>query len=218
MNKLLTLVLLLISFDALSSVSGVVIAHNSGSVSVNSYIDVDAEYVAMSVSLSSEAKYPNQRLEEISQLQSTISQAATSNENISFIQGAVSLSPRERSSFSLSKSYGGNSGSSLYILSKLDTTKDVYSATQETYSFIAKIQKPKDTNLNLGNTRLAINSPNQYRDRLLEKLKEEITNIKNVLGEGYKVSISGLENSVIVTQKNDKQVTILLDYQIELSE
>ncbi|WP_101757986.1 hypothetical protein [Oceanicoccus sp. KOV_DT_Chl] len=218
MKNLVTVTLLLLSINAHAGFSAIVIAYGTGNTPVNSFVDVDAEYVAMSVTLSSDAKYPSERAKLISKLQSSISGAAATNTNIEFQQGAISLSPSEKSSFSISKSYGRSSGSSFYILAKLDSGKGVYAATQEIYSFIGRIKKPEDTSLRLGNTTLAISSPNKYRNQLLTLVKEEITNTKAALGEGYKVSISGLENPVIVRQKNDKQVTLFIDYRVELSE
>lgn len=218
MKNLITVLLLLLSINTHAEFSAIIIAYGTGNTPVNSSIDVDAEYVAMPVTLSSDAKYPSERAKLISKLQSLISGAATTNANIEFQQGAISLSPSEKSSFSISKSYGRSSGSSFYILAKLDRGKGVYAATQEIYSFIGRIKKPEDTSLRLGNTTLAISSPHKYRNQLLTLVKDEIANTKTALGEGYKVSISGLENPVIVRQKNDKQVTLFIDYRVELSE
>ena len=218
MIKLISVILLFISVNAYAGLSAIVIAYGTGDVPVNSSIDIDAEYVAMSVSLSSDAKYASERAKLISQLQSAVSEAASTNSNIDFKQGVISLSPREKSSFSLSKSYGRSSGSSFYILSKLGNEKGVYAATQEIYSFISRIKKPDDTSLSLGNTSLAISSPEKYRNKLLEQVKTEINTTKSILGSAYKSTVSGLENPVVVKQKNDKQVTLFLDYRIEFNE
>ena len=218
MIKTTIFLLCLSPLSTFAGISAIVIAYGTGEVPVSSSIDINAEYVAMSVSLSSDAKYPSERAKLISKLQSVISSSASNNSNIEFQQGAISLSPQEKSSFSISKSYGRNSGSSFYILSKLSNEKDVYETTQEIYSFINRIQKPDDTNLSLGNTSLAVSHPEQYRNKLLEKVKEEIIVTKKILGSGYKVSISGLENPVVVRQKDDKQVTVFIDYRVEFSE
>ena len=171
MRKVIVLTCLLLSVNVHAGFSAIVIAYGTGDVPVNSSIDINAEYVAMSVSLSSDAKYPSDRAKLISKLQSEISSSASSDPDIDFQQGVISLSPREKSSFSFSKSYGRSAGSTFYILAKLDNSKDVYTATQDIYSFIARIKKPEDTSLGLGNTTLAISSPSQYRKQLLEKVK-----------------------------------------------
>ncbi|MEJ2407207.1 MAG: hypothetical protein P8171_23570 [Candidatus Thiodiazotropha sp.] len=218
MRKTIVFLLCVFPLNTFAGISTIVIAYGAGDVPVSCSMDINAEYVAMSVSLSSDAKYPSERAKLISKLQSVISSSASSDPNIEFQQGIISLSPQEKSSFSISSSYSRNSGSSFYLLSKLSNEKGVYAATQDIYSFIERIQKPADTSLSLGNTSLAVRTPEQYRNQLLEKVKDEIILTKKILGSGYKVSISGLENPVVVRQKDDKQVTVFIDYRIELSE
>jgi len=218
MKKILFIVLLTLSVNSYAGLSAVIIAYGTGNVPVNSSIDIDAEYVAMSVTLSSDAKYASQRARLIKQLQTQISTASKTHPNISFKQGMISLSPRENSTFSISKSYNRHSGSKLYILSKLDNNTDMYNATQAIYNFINKIKKPEDTSISYGNISLAIDSPNKYRNQLLVKIKDEIDSTKNVLGSKQKVTVKGLQSPVIVRQKNDKQVTLFLDYKINFSE
>ena len=218
MSKFIGFALLLLSFNSYAGFSAVVIAYGSGDVPVNSSIDVEAEYVAMSVSLSSDAKYASERAKLIERLQDSIRSAASKSENIEYRQGVISLSPKEKSSFSISNSYGRNTGSKFYLLSKLGNGKDIYLATQDIYKFIYRIKRPEDTSLNLGNTSLAISEPSKYRNQLLEKIKSEIKATRNALGSNYKVSISGLENPVIVRQKNDSIVTLFIDYQVQFGE
>lgn len=218
MSKFIGFALLLLSFNSYAGFSAVVIAYGSGDVPVNSSIDVEAEYVAMSVSLSSDAKYASERAKLIERLQDSIRSAASKSENTEYRQGVISLSPKEKSSFSISNSYGRNTGSKFYLLSKLGNDKDIYLATQDIYKFIHRIKRPEDTSLNLGNTSLAISEPSKYRNQLLEKIKSEIKAAKEVLGPSYKVSISGLENPVIVRQKNDSIVTLFIDYQVQFGE
>ncbi|WNC68174.1 hypothetical protein RI845_16810 [Thalassotalea nanhaiensis] len=218
MYKLLGVFLLVISVSANAGLLKVVIAYGTGDVPVNSSIDVDADFVALSVTITADAKMPAERAKLINKLQNIINSKASQATNIDFQQGVISLSPREKSSFSISRSYGRNSESKFYILAKLDDSKDIYSATQEIYNFISQIEIPEDTNLRLGNTSLALASPEQYRSQLLNKIKAEINSTKEVLGTEYKVSISGIENPVIVRQKNDKQVTVFIDYQIQLNQ
>ena len=218
MKCFLASVFLFLSINANAQFSAVVVAYGAGDVPVNTSIDIDAEYVAMPVSLVSDAKYPSQRAELIRELQSVVSDAASKNTNINFQQGVISLSPKEKSSFSISTPYGQRSSSSFYILSKLGDDKDLFAATQDIYSFIGGIHKLEDTGFILGHISLAVSSPRNYRDQLLEKIKNEVASLKNILGSSYQVEISGLENAVIVQQKNDKQVTLFINYQIEFRE
>ncbi|WP_370979077.1 hypothetical protein [Agaribacterium sp. ZY112] len=198
--------------------TGAIIAYGSGGVPVNTSIDMNTDYVAIPVYLSSDAKYPSQLAKQIAQLEASINKLASFEKGIDFQQGLISLSPRQKSSFSISKSYGRHSGSNFYIFSKLDETRDVYAATQAVYSFISKIQVPDDAEYSLGNTSLAISNPSQYREKLLAGINAEIESTRKIFGSNYEVSISGLENPVIVRQKNDRQVTVYIDYRLEFTE
>ena len=218
MKTTMILLLCMFSMGTYGGTSAIVIAFNSQHLPVNSYIDLDAQYVAMPVTISSDARYPAQRAKLIQTLQAAIKSAAKKNNKIEFQQGKVSLSPREKSSFSVTRSYGGREGSHLYLLAKLDDKEEIYSASEGLYRFINSIKKPEDTQLNLGSTSLAIDSPQGYRLQLLNKLKAEVSEIKSVLGEDYKVTLSGLENPVIVRQKNHNQVSVFIDYRIEFNQ
>lgn len=219
MKYFLGLLFLAFSVNAHAGYSIVVIAHASGTAPVNSAINIDADYVAMPVSLSSDAKYPAERAELIRKLQSQIDTAVSKDPNLEFQQGTVSLSPDTKSSsFLASKSYSRGARSSIYILSKLSNGQNAFSAAKEIYSLIDSIKTPEDTNILIGDMSLAITSPNQYRDKLLASIKKEIQATKAALGKGYKASISGLENPVIVLQKDDKQVTVFLNYRVTFKE
>lgn len=218
MRVIFALVFSIFAINANAGFTAVVIAYGSGDVPVNSSIDVEAEYVAISVSISSDEKYPAERAKLINKLQSAIKSETSKTDDIDYQQGVVSLSPREKSSFSFSKSYGRSSGSSFYLLSKLSKGKDVFAATQDIYKLIESVKKPDDTSISLGNTTLAISSPDKYRTELLRKIKSEVESTKKEIGTSFKVTITGLENPVIVRQKNDKQVTLFIDYRLEFAE
>lgn len=218
MKVFTALILVMITGNVFAGSSAIVIAYGTGNVPVNSSIDIDAEYVALSVTVSSDSKYASERANLINKFQTLISNKASNIPNIEFQQGVISLSPREKSSFSLSRSYGRNTGSGFYLLSKLEADKDIFEATQNIYAFIKNIKIPDDTNLRLGETSLAISTPSKYRNQLIVKVKDEINETKSIIGPEFKVSITGLENPVIVKQKDDKQVTVFLDYRFTLME
>ena len=218
MKKALFIALLLLTASSNAGYSKIVIAYSKGDVPVNSFIDLEADYVAIPVSIYSDAKNTINRLKSIHKLQSDIKAAADKNENFEFSQGVVSLSPKDKSTFSSIKSYGPRSSANFYLFGSLENGKDVYTITQEIYSFVLAIQKPKDTTINLGNTSLGISSPEEYRTKLLELLKTDIEEIKQTIGSDYAVSISGLDNPVLVRQKNDKEVTVFIDYRLVFNE
>ncbi|RJG42425.1 hypothetical protein [Motilimonas pumila] len=219
MKKIIAAAALALSFNANADFSDVVLAYSSGKVPVTTSIDLDAEYVAMSISLVSEAKFASQRVNLINQLEYEISEAASKDVNIEFQQGVVSLSPGEKTTVELSSNYATkSSGSQMYLLYKLDEYKDIYAATQEIYQFINRIKKPDETKLHLSNTLIAIKSPNDYRNQLLSMIKDEINITREILGNEYRVTVKGLQNPVRVKQKDHKKVTLYIDYQLEFNE
>lgn len=219
MKYFLGLMFLIFSANAQAGSSIVVIAHATGTAPVNSAIDIDADFVAMPVSLSSDAKYPAERAQLIRKLQTEVEAAVRKKPNLELQQGTVSLSPDTKSSsFLASKSYSRGARSNIYILSKLGDGQSAFSAAQEIYSLISHIKVPDDTSVYLGDMSLAVTSPSKYRDVLLAIIKSEIQATKDALGTGYKASVSGLENPVIVLQKDDKHVTVFLNYRVTFKE
>ncbi len=196
----------------------VFIAYVGGNIPVNASIDINAEYVALPITVTSDARQASERASLIRQAQSTIQTAAAATPGIEYEQGAISLSPRDRSSFSISKSYGRGEGSRFYVLSKLESGEDIYTTSQKIYSFIRSITIPDDTGLSLGETSLAIDSPASYRSQLLTKISEELQDYKSIFGADYRVKVSGLESPVLVKEKNHRQVTLFIDYRIEINE
>ena len=218
MKKALFIALLLVTSSLNAGYSRIVIAYSTGDVPVNSFIDLEADYVAIPVSIYSDTKNTINRLKLIHKLQSDIKAAADKKENIEFSQGIISLSPKDKSTFSSIKSYGPRGSANFYLFGRLKNGKDVYAITQDIYSFVHAIQKPKDTTINLGNTSLGISSPEKYRTKLLELLKTDIEEIKQTIGSDYSVTISGLNNPVLVRQKNDKEVSVFIDYRLSFNE
>ena len=218
MRYLVLIFLSLVVFDANARGSVVVAVSTSEDIPVHSYIDTDAEYVAMPVSITSDSKYASERAKLIHQLQLAIENAAKKDPAINIEQGVVSLSPSTRSSFSISKSYHSSGISNLYLLHRIDGDSSIYQVTEKLNRFIASIEKLDDTDIHLGKTALAIESPGKYRDGLLKLIKLEIENTKQIMGDNFKASISGLGKGVIVKQLNDKQVRLYIDYSLVLEE
>lgn len=218
MKKIILLIFSLLAVNAHAGMSSTLAtAYGNRNIPVNSYIDVDAEYVAMSITLSSKASDPADRAKRIKELQSSIKTAVSNNQDIEFKQGRITLSSKKKSSSFLSKS-SSFSSVNFYLLGKLGEGTDIFDVTQKLHKFIAAIEVPEETSISLGNTTLAMLSPNKYREELLIKVKAEIESTKKIFGPDYKVSVSGLEKPVSVMQKNDRQVTLYIGYRLVFSE
>jgi hypothetical protein len=219
MRMVFVLCLLLLSSGARAGYSILVVAHGVGDVPVASSIDLEADYVAVSVTLRSSADDPVQRSILIQRLQSAVRKAALADPDMRYQQGEISLSAAKgKAKFSLSSGGWSSSSSHFFLLSRLGKEKDMYSATEKILRLVKGIRRPEDTELVLGDTALAIDSPEKYRPQLLKKVGNEIRQAKRILGSGYKAAVTGLENPVKVTQKNDHQVTVYFDYSVQFSQ
>jgi hypothetical protein len=217
-KNLLVLLILLMPFSVYGDVSIVDETLDDGHVPVDAYIDVDADYVAISVSLSSDAKYPLKRAKLIHQLQTTIAEAVEKNESVEMIKGLITLSPQEKSLFSMSGDYPFQSSSSFYLLIKFYQNKNFYEAAYQLKEFIASIERPDDTNIYLGKISLAVKDPGIYRFELLRKIRDKINGIKDIIGSKYKAAITGLEGLVQARQIDDRQVRLFIAYRLEFTE
>lgn len=218
MTRVLLFLMCLSPFVTHAGISSLIIALNNSNVPVNTYLDVQAEYVAMPVSLSSDAKHPSERIQLIHQLQSIIERAARNDAAIDLQQGNISLSPRELSSFSISKMNGSPSESKLYILSPITDSVNIFDVTQKLNHFLSSIKLPDETKIRPGNTTLAIKDPDRFRAELIKKIKIDVESTRETLGTDYKVEISGLEGPVLVVQLNDKQVRLFINYDLKFME
>ncbi len=190
----------------------VIIASNTRSVPVHSSIDIDADYVVATLTFWSETRSAEQRTTELNAFAESLNTIAQSESGIDLQKGTISLSATEKQKSARS------SRSHIILFYELNENNNVYSATQAMNTFIQKIQAPKNMTYNLGNTNLAIRNPAQYRDKLLRTIRADIDETKQSLGEQYKVSVSGLEKPVVVRQKDDKKVTLYIDYKLHFSE
>lgn len=213
-------VLLLITFSSFANagISSVVIAFDGNSVPVNAYVDMDAEYVALPLSLYSDVDNPKRRAQRLHKLQSVIVDKVNRDKSITLQMGSVSLSPRKTSSFKFSSSYSSSSETTLYLLTPFAKDSNIYSLTQKIIEFVDAIKKPDDTEIRLGNSLLAINNPEEHRLTLLKKIKNEIELTKKVLGNDYKVTVSRLEGAVLVKQQSDRKVRLFINYQLQLNQ
>lgn len=218
MRYLVVLLLITISSFANAGISSVVIAFNGNSVPVSAYIDVDAEYVALPLSLYSDVDNPKRRAQLLHRLQSVIVDKVNRDKSITLQLGSVSLSPRKTSSFKFSSSYSASSETTLYLLTPFAKDSNIYSLTQKIIEFVDAIKKPDDTEIRLGNSLLAVNNPEEHRINLLKIINNEIALTKKVLGNDYKISVSGLEGAVLVKQQSDRKVRLFINYQLQLSQ
>lgn len=198
-----------------------VVIASSGSVSVATSLTVPASFVSVPVRVSSDQKNTGQSYEETRAAIALIVQKATESGQFRVEKGVTALSERK-------SSFGISSGSwrqpaaeaDLYLLVPLaEQHADIFSAGALAARFIEGLSLPGKLKCELGQLRLAVEDPEQYRPKLLELIAQDILATRKTLKSirGRSVKVEGLESPVIVRQVDDTKVEVLLDYAITIT-
>jgi len=216
MRKLIILLILLFGTNVYAASSSfLVIAQGEGYVPVLVKLKKKADYVAIPLHISCSEKNSTKRLGKIQKAFKVITERAASEKNIDLKKGVVSLSAKELSTFSISKSYYG-SRVDLYVLGTLKEKGDVFSVTKNLIEFVSTIPEIEDVKYKLGTTTLGILNPEQYRYELTKLIADDAERLISELGGFKNIEISGLESPVLVSQRNDTDVTLYIRYKISI--
>jgi hypothetical protein len=197
----------------------IIIATGGGFVPVSVRMDKKADHVAVPLTVETDIEKPAERVDAMNTAIETIRAAVSADPDLKIEIGVVSLSPSgSRSKFSSSSSYGsGRSSAKLYALGALSDRSDVFSQTKKIYQAMHKLALPRDVSVRLGDTTLGIRDPEDYRGQLLNMIRDQVEATKEAMGASGSVTVRGLEGSVLVTQKNDADVSLYLTYRIDIS-
>ena len=207
---------ILVLFAAPSSAgvsSSVVIAFQDHQ-SVSVVLRQNAELVSVPVAVYSERKDPAERFAEIQKgLQTILDKAAAPTSEIVARQGPVTLSGRRGSSkFSLSSSsYTSPSRAQLNLMMELKG-RDVFRCASKIQEFVAGLTPPSEARYEVGDVQLAIDNPEARRQQIIQAVAADVAKTRQLLGDGGKVTISGLEGPVLVRQVSDREVELFIDY------
>ncbi|HWA08030.1 MAG TPA: hypothetical protein VG838_01050 [Opitutaceae bacterium] len=93
------------------------------------------------------------------------------------------------------------------------TSADVFTNTRLLRQFIASFEPSNGSELQVVSVNLAVDTPEQYRDRLLELIGEQAHNTQRTFN-ARSVAIEGLNNAITVRQLDDINVELYIDYQL----
>jgi len=208
------------SFGSSPSSGSVVVIATSESVSVATSLTVPASLVSVPVRLSSDQKNTGQSYEETRDAIALIVQKAAESGQFRVEKGVTELSER-KSSFGISSGSWRQAAAEadLYLLVPLtERNSDIFSAGALAARFIEGLTLPGKLKCELGQLRLAVEDPEQYRPKLLELIAQDIHATRKALKsvQGRTVKVEGLESPVIVRQVDDTSVELLLDYEISI--
>lgn len=183
----------------------------------------EADYVVMALTLRSDQKDPEDRIVEIQKAQALVESQARRIPSLVVQRGVVSLSARAApSKFAMSSSvgvsYGGatRSSSQLLIMVKLESSRDVYGGAVMIRQFLDSLDLPGKSDYSLGQMRLAVKDPEQYRKPLLGLIAADVKELRSVFGENAEVSLNGLAGPVLVRQFDDRRVELFIDYTMQV--
>lgn len=206
------------AFASLSSSSSFIIA-SPGEKSSAVFVEKDAEYASVPVTIQSGQRDPADQYSEIKQVHDLIATHARGRAGIDVHSGPIALSAMPaKDGFAISSGYyrGKTSTAQMHILAKFDPGSDIYDCALRIRKFIDSIKLPAKVELELGDIRLAVKDPQQYRADILKKVGEDAAFVKKTLGTNGTVTLSGLDNPVLVRQVDNRKVELFIDYAMTL--
>jgi hypothetical protein len=183
-------------------------------------LSLAAEYVVVSVSITSNEKDALRNIENVQEAISKLSAASEKTQNIKLRQGVVSLAVNQGNQGSFS-SYGSStqtSNTSLLLVSPLTKDRDVYQATREMATLVQTIQKNDQVRISFGTTSLGIEAPEKYREQLLQQIQKDLERVRITLGNSKSFEVSGLESAVAVVQQDDRNVNVFIPYRLKVGQ
>ncbi|MCI0498851.1 MAG: hypothetical protein L0Y36_04095 [Planctomycetales bacterium] len=210
-------------FAGISSSSSFYVIAFSGEKTTAISLEKDADYASISVEILSDQKDPAVQFKEIKQIQELILNKAKEQQDIEIHKGPILLSATPaKTGFAISSGYyrTQSSAAQLHILAKLDEKSDIYDCAIRIKGFLDSITLPSKVKLELGQIQLAVKNPEEYRSAILKKIGDDVEFVKTAIGHNGKITLSGLEQPVLVRQVDDRKVELFINYSmaVELSE
>jgi hypothetical protein len=213
-NALAALALTLAPLAHAGGSSSVIIAVGYSPQAPAARLKLAADYVAVPISIQSDAKDAMKRSDEIEKALRTLTERLALQPGLKIMPGVISLSPREQSkSYGSSDSYAGSA--QLYVLGSLRQDASIFSVTKRIHQAVSTAPLGDGTRMTLGNTSLGLQEPENYRKQLLELIAKSVTEARKSLGAGL-VDLEGLENPVTVMQLNDREVVLFINYRLRI--
>jgi len=214
---LIGLVLLLISTSATGGASSVNVFGFVGSPVVSVTRRMPADFVSMTVTVSSDRRNPAERAIEVDAGQQALIQAAARNPGVEFEVGPPTLSGRTGSKFSFS-SYGVSSEAEVTLLKPIAVEgASLFPLAAQLHEFVTAVSAPGKCEYRVGQMRLGIRDPERFRPELLRAIAADVEKTRQALGGSGSVTVSGLGGPVRVRQVSDTAVELFIAYDISIS-
>jgi hypothetical protein len=106
----------------------------------------------------------------------------------------------------------------LQISTRLEDNDDIYQATNRLVSFVQSLRLPAKATPRLGPVAISVADPEQYKDALLQLVKERVERLRKLLGDSLIVDIANIQAPVEVAPINARQVRLSIPFTITYHE
>jgi hypothetical protein len=178
-----------------------------------------AEYVSVPVHILSEQKNSALAYEESRKAIDLIAAEAKTNGQIGVSMGVATLS-QHRSEGGISSGYWNQPAASSEIFLLVPLTREhnnIFDAGAVAGHFLENLRLPGRTRYELGRLTLAVDTPEQYRAKLLGMVAEQIKNTRSAMVTKGAVKADGVESPVMVRQLDDRRIELFLNYRLSIT-
>lgn len=210
--------LLLTAAPAPASISSTIItlpADNARPAPAVSLVQT-ADYLCATVMIRSAVKDIDKQTLAVQQTLATLRAGVEKSSRFQLHDGPLHLSGSYNSLSSKSSYSNAVLQTTVRILCPLvnGTSADVFNDTRLLRQFISRFEVAGGAELQVLSVSLAVDTPEQYRDRLLDLIGEQARVTQRTFG-ARSVAIEGLNNAITVRQLDDINVEIYIDYQLD---
>jgi hypothetical protein len=182
-------------------------------------LTMPADLVSVPLSVTSDQKGAAQTYEETRQAIEHISERAKASGQFRVTRGVVSLSHRGGKFLISSGSFDQPAPvAQLYLLIPFTKERDnIYAAGADAARFVEALHLPGKARCDMGKLELAVDNPEQYRERLLKEIALEVQKTRPVFSSSGSAKLEGLAGSVLVRQDDDRKVELFLNYSLSIT-
>lgn len=189
---------------------------NTNATPVAISIRQNADVIVLPITLSCSTKDASQRLDQLTKALDTVKAKAKSTSKISLMSDPIARSPGSTAGLSaLDFTETAPATISLYAVTQANRNNDdFYACAELLVDFAESVPSQGSLLIQPGQIQLAVDSPEQYREKILKAIMDEITRLKKLCGSQVILHISGLEGPVQVHQLNDIEVELFINYSL----
>lgn len=175
-----------------------------------------ADYLCLTVTISSDEKEPVDQVQELVAAKQAVALEAKKHPQIQVHTGPIFISADSKSTMMKVSSYGGSSTSVVHLLYSLAEKTDVLQAARELVSLTKSMKAPGKASYRFSTARLVVDGPEKYRSKLLQMIFDDLKQARALAKLPAKVTITGLENPVLVRQTDDMHTELYMNYSVSM--